>query len=74
MRLVLPPPSYVGDLPIGELDDYPKLTKAQRFAFLEEEEETVVAYETKVAELRSARDARLASRRGGSASEATVAM
>ena len=56
-------------------DDYPpKMTKAQRFAYLEEEEEeTVVAHETKVAELRSARDARLAARRGAGASEATVA-
>ena len=58
-----------------EEDDLPmpKMSKTQRFAFLEEEEEEVtVAYETKVAELRSARDARLAARKGGNSSEMTV--
>lgn len=53
-------------------DDYPQMTKAQRFKFLEEDEDEVVnAHAMTVAQSRSARDARLAARAG--ASEATVA-
>jgi len=55
-------------------DDYPKLTKAQRFAFLDEDdEEVVMAQAMTIAQSRDARAARIAAR-GAGASEATVPM